>query len=103
MDDRRDFAAVAPPRPRISLRLDLALLVMLMASVPLAIIGVVSLRVNAETLESTREHERVHVRQYERWGAALIPAYVVAGAAVALRGGDPRSDIVFERAARGAG
>jgi hypothetical protein len=29
-------------------------------------------------LTLTRMHERVHVRQYERWGPAFIPAYLLA-------------------------
>jgi len=28
------------------------------------------------SLERTRAHERVHVRQYERWGPLFIPAYL---------------------------
>ena len=27
-------------------------------------------------LDVTREHERVHVRQYERWGPLMGPAYL---------------------------
>ncbi len=40
------------------------------------------------TLLQTRAHEREHVRQYELWGPAFIPAYLVAGlyALVARRG-----------------
>lgn len=26
--------------------------------------------------QRTREHERVHVRQYERWGIGFVPAYL---------------------------
>jgi hypothetical protein len=29
-------------------------------------------------LDSTRIHERVHVHQYERWGIAFLPAYILA-------------------------
>ncbi|MEO5703289.1 MAG: hypothetical protein ABIQ54_05340 [Gammaproteobacteria bacterium] len=52
-------------------------------------------------LESTREHERVHVRQYERWGLFFIPAYLLAGLYVWLRGGNPYLDNPFEREAYG--
>jgi hypothetical protein len=31
---------------------------------------------DAECLESSRAHECVHVRQYERWGPLFIPAYL---------------------------
>ncbi len=51
---------------------------------------------DAETLE----HELVHVRQYERWGLLLWPAYVVASALARLRGGAAYWDNHFERQAR---
>lgn len=47
-------------------------------------------------LERTRLHERVHVRQYERWGPLFIPAYFLAGGWVWLRGGSPYLDNPFE-------
>lgn len=50
-------------------------------------------------LDQTREHERVHVRQYERWGPLFIPAYLVASAIAACRGLDPYRDNPFEREA----
>lgn len=34
---------------------------------------------SAESLRRNREHERVHVRQYERWGPFFVPAYLCAG------------------------
>ena len=37
-------------------------------------------------LLQSRRHERVHVRQYERWGLAFFPAYLAAGAWQWLRG-----------------
>lgn len=40
--------------------------------------GHVVLGRDPEALSVTRVHERVHVRQYERWGPAFIPAYLVA-------------------------
>jgi hypothetical protein len=51
-------------------------------------------------LESTRTHERVHVRQYERWGPFFLPAYFLAGAFELVRGRDPYYDNCFERRAR---
>jgi hypothetical protein len=51
-------------------------------------------------LDLTREHERVHVRQCERWGPLFIPAYLFASAAIFLRGrGSPYRDNPFEREA----
>ena len=29
-------------------------------------------------LDRSREHEHVHVRQYERWGVFMLPVYLVA-------------------------
>jgi hypothetical protein len=52
-----------------------------------------------DSLESTRTHERVHVRQYEQWGPLFIPAYLAAGAWAWLRGGDAYYDNPFEREA----
>lgn len=62
-------------------------------------LGHVVLGRDAALLDATRAHERVHVRQAERWGPAFIPAYLLASAWVALRGGDPYRDNPFERQA----
>jgi hypothetical protein len=51
-------------------------------------------------LERTRSHERVHVRQCERWGPFFIPAYLVAGLLAVLRGGHAYRDNWFEVEAR---
>ena len=40
--------------------------------------GHVVLGRDRDALRLTRRHERVHVRQYERWGPAFIPAYLAA-------------------------
>ena len=47
-------------------------------------------------LDRTREHERVHVRQYERWGPLFLPAYGLASLLAWRRGGDPYRDNRFE-------
>lgn len=47
-------------------------------------------------LQTTRQHERVHVRQYERWGPAFIPAYLLCSAWLSLRGFHPYLDNPFE-------
>lgn len=49
--------------------------------------------------EWTRAHERVHVRQYERWGPLFVPAYLAAGLWAAVRGGHVYLDNPFEREA----
>ena len=53
-----------------------------------------------EALAVTRNHERVHVRQCERWGPFFIPAYFLAGLITILRGGNGYRDNPFERKAR---
>jgi hypothetical protein len=55
---------------------------------------------DAQALETTRAHERVHVRQYELWGPLFVPAYFVAGLCALVRGRHPYYDNRFEREAR---
>lgn len=47
-----------------------------------------------------RRHERVHVRQCERWGPLFFPTYLLAGAWQWLRGRSPYRDNPFEAQAR---
>lgn len=56
---------------------------------------------NADSLRASREHEHVHVRQYERWGPFFLPAYLLASAYLWSRGRDPYRDNPFEREAFG--
>ncbi|HUF09943.1 MAG TPA: hypothetical protein VMO47_11520, partial [Rhodothermales bacterium] len=42
-------------------------------------LGHVVLGRNEALLECCRDHERVHVRQYEYWGPLFLPAYFIAG------------------------
>ena len=51
------------------------------------------------THTDTRSHERVHVRQCERWGPLFIPAYLGASLVLKLRGRDAYRDNPFEREA----
>jgi hypothetical protein len=53
-------------------------------------------------LDSCRDHEQAHVRQVERWGAAFIPAYLLASAWAWSRGQHYYLDNWFERDARRA-
>lgn len=54
-------------------------------------------------LEISRSHELIHVRQYERWGPLLVPAYLASSLVVYFRGGRPYEDNYFEREARRLG
>lgn len=68
------------------------------ASGPIAAItlGHVVLGCDAATMNRTRKHERVHVRQYERWGPLFIPAYLMASVWIGWRGGNAYLDNPFE-------
>jgi hypothetical protein len=50
-------------------------------------------------LDIARKHEAVHIRQFERWGPFLGPAYLLASLAVWIAGGRPYRDNPFEREA----
>ncbi|MCA8998558.1 MAG: hypothetical protein KDA80_16280 [Planctomycetaceae bacterium] len=50
-------------------------------------------------LDFTRNHERVHVKQYERWGPIFIPAYLLASLWLKIRGRKGYWDNPFEREA----
>ena len=62
-------------------------------------LGHVVLGCSADVLGHLREHERVHVRQYERWGLLFVPAYLADSLWQALRGRHPYRDNRFERPA----
>ena len=62
-------------------------------------LGHVVLGRDRKLLEMTRRHERVHVRQCERWGPLFIPAYLVACGLAFLSGGRAYEDNPFEREA----
>jgi hypothetical protein len=71
-------------------------------SVAAITLGHVVVGVSLAALDSTRAHERAHVRQFERWGVLMVLLYPLAGLIAALRGGHPYLDNVFEREARAA-
>ena len=63
-------------------------------------LGHVVVGLSKEALDATRIHERVHVRQFERWGVLFLLLYPLAGLHAWLRGGCPYRDNVFEQEAR---
>jgi hypothetical protein len=65
-------------------------------------LGHVILAVDASHLAAAREHERVHVQQYEAWGPLFLPAYVASSLWQLLRGRRCYRDNWFEREAYGA-
>jgi hypothetical protein len=61
--------------------------------------GHVVIGVDHEVLANWRAHERVHVRQYERWGLFFIPVYLTSSAWQILCGRNPYWHNHFERQA----
>ena len=64
-------------------------------------LGHVILGRDRETLDFTRDHEHVHVRQYTVWGPFFLPAYGVSSYLCWRRGLNPYRDNRFEREAYG--
>jgi hypothetical protein len=62
-------------------------------------LGHVVLGATPAALDVVREHELVHVRQYERWGPFFVPAYLLSSLWAWTRGGDAYRDNAFEREA----
>jgi len=62
-------------------------------------LGHVILAMSEYDLARHREHERVHVRQCERWGPLFLPAYAASSLLAWVRGQDPYRDNRFEREA----
>jgi hypothetical protein len=62
-------------------------------------LGHVILAVNSMALTVSREHELVHVGQYERWGPFFLPAYLLSSLWQILRGRRAYWDNHFERQA----
>ncbi|MEZ6138421.1 MAG: hypothetical protein R3C53_26360 [Pirellulaceae bacterium] len=59
-------------------------------------LGHVILGQSGEGLEAVGLHERVHVRQFERWGPLMGPAYLLASAWMWYHGRDAYRDNPFE-------
>ena len=54
-----------------------------------------------DCLDHSHDHEHVHVRQYERWGPFMLPAYFLSSLLAWRRGGHYYFDNRFEREAYG--
>jgi hypothetical protein len=61
--------------------------------------GHVILGTSVAALAAAREHEHVHVRQYERWGPFFLPAYFASSAWQLVTGRHVYRDNYFERQA----
>ena len=66
-------------------------------------LGHVILGTDQATLDAARDHEHVHVRQYETWGPLFLPAYVASSAWQLICGRRCYRDNWFERQAWGTG
>jgi hypothetical protein len=53
----------------------------------------------AAALDVARDHELVHVRQFERWGPLMGPAYLLSSLVLWIIGRRPYDDNPFEREA----
>jgi len=62
-------------------------------------VGHVILGRTQAALDLAREHELVHVRQYEAWGPLFVPVYFLRSGIVWWQGGDVYRDNPFEREA----
>jgi hypothetical protein len=62
-------------------------------------LGHVVIAGDVSLLDATRTHERVHVRQCERWGPLFLPAYLIGSIVALARGRDFYFDNPFEREA----
>ncbi len=64
-------------------------------------LGHVVLGQTEAALDISHDHEMVHVRQYEWWGALLGPAYLLCSLVLWTQGRRPYRDNPFERQAYG--
>jgi hypothetical protein len=62
-------------------------------------LGHVILGRDQQSLETSRFHEHVHVRQFERWGLLMVPMYLGASVWCYFKGYDPYFDNPFEQEA----
>jgi hypothetical protein len=66
-------------------------------------LGHIILGQDRDSLDHSRDHEHVHVRQYERWGPLMLPAYFWSSFLAWRRGEHFYFDNRFEREAYGRG
>ena len=59
-------------------------------------LGHIILGRDAACLERARDHEHVHIGQYERWGPFFLPSYLLCSLILWLRGRDAYHDNPFE-------
>jgi len=64
-------------------------------------LGHVILGQDRDCLDHARDHEHVHVGQYERWGPFMLPAYFLSSFLAWRRGGNFYLDNRFEKEAYG--
>lgn len=64
-------------------------------------LGHVILGQTAETLDRVRDHEHVHVRQFETWGPLFIPMYIAFSGVLWFLRRDPYLENPFEVEAYG--
>ena len=70
---------------------------------PIALtLGHTILGLDENSLAVARDHEHVHVRQYEHWGPFFLPAYFGFSFVAWCRGGDAYRDNPFESEAYAA-
>jgi hypothetical protein len=62
-------------------------------------LGHVVLGRDLDLLDATRSHERIHVRQCEKWGPLFIPLYLGASLVAWMKGLRAYEDNPFEREA----
>ena len=62
-------------------------------------IGHVILGLDQDYLRRAREHEHVHIQQYEKWGLFFIPLYLSSSLVAWMQGKHYYRDNVFEREA----
>lgn len=72
-----------------------------LSSVMALTLGRTVLARNQLALDLTRDHERVHVRQFERWGPLMGPAYLGCSFLLWIRGRDWYRENPFEKQAFG--
>jgi hypothetical protein len=62
-------------------------------------LGHVVLGIDEREIDYWRDHELVHVRQYEHWGPLFLPVYLAVSCWLHLTGRDPYLENPFEREA----